>query len=62
MELRHNIEMYQNEIAQNSFNIKNKDSVIEQLRNQINEMNAEIEERMNDLKIYEENNQNEIQE
>jgi len=54
--------MYNNEIKQNDLAIKNKDSVIEQLRNQINEMNEEIEERMNDLKIYEENNQIGIQE
>ena len=62
MELKHNMEMYHNKITQSDLAIKNKDSVIEQLRNQINEMNEEIEERMNDLKIYEENNQMGIQE
>jgi hypothetical protein len=62
MELKHNIEMYHNDVTQSNLAIKNKDSVIEQLRNQINEMNEEIEERMNDLKIYEENNQMRIQE
>ena len=39
MELKHNIEIYHNKITQSDLARKNKDSVIEQLRNQINEMN-----------------------
>ena len=62
MSHKHNLEMMSNEMAQNEITIKNKDSIIEQLRNQINEMNLEIDERMNDLQIYEENSQKEIDE
>ena len=60
MEHKHNMEMLNNLIAQNEIELKNKDSVIEQLGNQINEINAEIDERMNDFQIHEENNQKEI--
>ena len=60
MEHKHNMEMLNNLIAQNEIELKNKDLVIEQLGNQINEMNAEIDERINDFQIHEENNQKEI--
>ena len=59
MELKHNIEMINNDMTQSELALKNKDSVIEQLRNQINEMNSEIDEKMNDLQVYEENKQKE---
>ena len=60
MEYKHNIEMMNNDITQSELALKNKDSVIEQLRSQINEMNSEIDEKMKDLQIFEENNQREI--
>ena len=60
MEMKHFIEMKNNEFIQNEYVLKNKDSIIQQLRNQINEMNLEIDEKMNDLQIYEKNNQKEI--
>ena len=60
MENKHNIEMMKNDLTQRELALKNKDSIIEQLHNQINEMNSEINEKMNDLQIYEENNQREF--
>lgn len=51
MEYKHNIEMMNNDITQSELALKNKDSVIEQLRSQINEMNSEIDEKMKDLQI-----------
>ena len=59
MEHKHNLEMMNNDMTQNELALKNKDSIIEQLRSQINEMNSEIDEKMNDLQLYEENNQKE---
>ena len=60
MEYKHNMEMMNNIIAKNEIELKNKDSIIDQLGIQINEMNEEIDEKINDLQIYEENNQKEI--
>jgi chromosome segregation ATPase len=54
------IEMMNNNIAQNEVSLRNKDAVIEQLHNQIKEMNTEIDEKMNDIQIYEDNNKREI--
>jgi chromosome segregation ATPase len=60
MEHKNMIEMMNNNIAQNEVSLRNKDAVIEQLRNQIKEMNTEIDEKMNDIQIYEDNNKREI--
>ena len=60
MEHKNMIEMMNNNIAQNEVSLRNKDAVIDQLRNQIKEMNNEIDEKMNDLQIYEDNNKREI--
>ena len=60
MSYKHNLEMMNNDKTQTELSLKNKDSVIEQLRSQINEMNSEINERMKDLQLFEENNQKEI--
>ena len=60
MEYKHNMEMMNDIIAKNEIELKNKDSIIDQLGIHINEMNEEIDEKINDLQIYEENNQKEI--
>ena len=57
---KHNLEMMKNDFIQREFALKNIDSIIEQLPNQINEINSEINEKMNDLQIYEEINQREF--
>jgi chromosome segregation ATPase len=60
MEHKNMIEMMNNNISQSEVSLRNKDAVIDQLRNQIKEMNNEIDEKMNDLQIYEDNNKREI--
>ena len=45
--------MLQNEIEQNKFSLQNKDAIIEQLKPQIEELLNEINQKENNLNLFE---------
>ena len=59
---KNNINRLNNELNQVNLSIKNKDALIEQLKNQIEELNDLIAQSEEDLKLFEENKQQEFKE
>ena len=57
---KHNIQMLNNELNQNKNTLSNKDSIIEQLNYQIDEMKKAIQQRDIDVQKYDNQKQNEI--
>ena len=59
---KNNINRLNNELNQANLSVKNKDALIEQLKNQIDELNDLIAQSEEDLKLFEENKQQEFKE
>ena len=59
---KNNINRLNNELNQANLSVKNKDALIEQLKNQIEELNDLIAQSEEDLKLFEENKQQEFKE
>jgi epidermal growth factor receptor substrate 15 len=59
---KNNINRLNNELKQVNLSVKNKDALIEQLKNQIEELNDLIAQSEEDLKLFEENKQQEFKE